>query len=104
MNSHINRKFLMRPFHRMAVDWFIFKNNQITFFLCFTFTPKIGVGLSKTVGSFYCMDIFIKGDTKEGEILPFKFTKKVSRWQTCMMPVGALFDCKTSFFQKSRLF
>ena len=26
----------------MDIDWFIFKNNQITLFICFTFLHKVG--------------------------------------------------------------
>jgi len=37
----------------MVIDRFILKNNQITYlftklFICFTFIPKTGIGLSKT--------------------------------------------------------
>jgi len=39
----------------MVIDMFIFKNNQIALFPCFTFIPKAGVGLPKTGFMFYCV-------------------------------------------------
>jgi len=39
----------------MAVDRFIFKNNQITLYPCSTFMTKIGVGLPKPGVRFYCV-------------------------------------------------
>jgi len=38
----------------IVVDRFLFKNTQITFSFCFTFTPETGVRLPKTEVSFYC--------------------------------------------------
>jgi len=38
----------------MAVDKFIFKNNQITLCPCFNFILKTGVRLPTTWVSFYC--------------------------------------------------
>jgi len=45
----------------MVVDMFIFENNQIMPFLCFSFVPKTGVGLPKSGVSFYvnCMKNFV---------------------------------------------
>ena len=37
----------------LAVDSFIFENNQLTLFSCFTFIPKTCVGIPKTGIIFY---------------------------------------------------
>jgi len=42
-NSHINGELSTRPID-MVVDRFIFKNNQITLYPCFTL-PETGVGI-----------------------------------------------------------
>jgi len=56
MNNHMNGEESSRRdlFIDMVVDMFIFKNNEITLSPCFTFIPKIGVGLRKTGVSFHC--------------------------------------------------
>ena len=39
------------------IDWFIFKNNQITLSTCFSFIPKTGMGLPNTGIIFYCIKL-----------------------------------------------
>jgi len=39
----------------MVVYRFIFRNNPITLYPCFTLIPKTGVELPKTGVSFYCV-------------------------------------------------
>jgi len=39
----------------MVINRFIFKNNQITLFTCFTFIPKTGMGPPKTGIIFDCV-------------------------------------------------
>jgi len=53
-------KYLGLLWFNGTIHWFIFKNNQITLFTCFTCIPITGIRLPKIGIIFYCVFLSIK--------------------------------------------